>query len=123
RQQPEVLEDRADLAAQRRHLPACQPVDLLAGDVDPPTAGPRLAQDQPQEGRLAGAGGTYEEDELALLDIDVDSLERRLLLRGVRRGDVLESDHSLLGRLSGAGMRRSCGSCPSGHVRPMVESR
>ena len=75
------------------HLPAGEPVELLAGDVDLARGGPRLAQHQPQEGRLAGAGGADEEDELALLDLDGDVVEGGAVLAGVRLGDVLESDH------------------------------
>ena len=52
-EQPEVLEDGADLAAQPRHLPPGQPVDLLAGDVDPTLGAARLAQHEAQRGRLA----------------------------------------------------------------------
>ena len=47
------------------HLPARAAVELLAGDVDLPFGGARLAQHQAQEGRLARAGLADEEDELA----------------------------------------------------------
>ncbi len=97
-----------------RHLPAGEPVDLLAGDVDAAAGRARLAQHQPQERRLAGAGGADEEDELALLDVDVDVVERRPLLAGVHRGDVLESDHRVwVGRCSGTGKRACRGERPA----------
>ena len=52
------LDRRAEVLARRR-----APCRWLA---------PLLAQDQPQEGGLAGAGGADEEDELALLDLEGD---------------------------------------------------
>ena len=55
RQQPEVLEHHTDLAAQLGHLPAGQPPDVAARDVDRPRARPLLLEHQPQEGRLARA--------------------------------------------------------------------
>jgi len=75
RQQPEVLEHRADLAAQPRHLPAGEAVDLLAGDVHPARGRSRLAQHQPQGRGLAGPRSADQEDELALLDVDGDVVE------------------------------------------------
>ena len=42
RQQPEVLEHGADLAAERRHLPVGEPGQVLAGDVDLPRVGALL---------------------------------------------------------------------------------
>ena len=93
-EQPEVLEDGADVAAQPRHLPAGQPVDLLAGDVDAARGGAVLPQHEPQEGRLAGPGGADEEDELALLDVDRDLVERRVGVAGVGLGDLLEANHA-----------------------------
>ena len=92
-EQAEVLEDGADLAAQPRHLPAREPVDLLAGDVHATRGGAVLTQHQPQEGRLAGAGGADEEDELALLDVDRHLVEGRVGVAGVGLGDLLEANH------------------------------
>ena len=99
-QEPEVLEDGADLAAQPRHLPAGEPVDLLAGDVDPAAGRSRLAQHQPQERRLARAGGADEEDELALLDVDGHVVEGRSALTGVGLVDLLEANHRIEGSRS-----------------------
>ena len=94
-QQPEVLEDGADVAAQPRHLPAGEPVDLLAGDVDPARGGAVLPQHQAQEGRLAGARGADQEDELALLDVDRDVVEGGVGVAGVGLGDLLEANHGV----------------------------
>ena len=96
RQQAEVLEDHADLAAQLRHLPVGEAPHVLAGDVHHPAGGPLLPQHQAQEGGLAGPGCAHEEDELAL-----DDLEAHVVHRGTDRalvdlGDVLEADHTLV---------------------------
>ena len=92
-QQPEVLEDGADLAPQPGHLPAGEPVDLLAGDVDAARRGPGLAQDQAQGRGLAGAGAADQEDELALLDVDRHVVEGGASGAGVGLGDLLEANH------------------------------
>ena len=92
-EQPEVLEDGADVAAQPRDLPAGEPVDLLAGDVDASRRRAVLAQHEAQERRLARAGGADEEDELALLDVDRDLVERRVGVAGVGLGDLVEANH------------------------------
>ena len=72
-----------------------EPVDLLAGHVDPAAGGPRLAQHQPQEGGLARAGGADEEDELALLDVDCHVVEGGSALTGVGLDDLLEANHRI----------------------------
>ena len=71
---------------------AAAPV-LLAGDIDPPVGAPRLAQHQTQCGRLAGARGADQEDELALLDVDRDVVERRVATAGVGLGHLFEANH------------------------------
>src|SRR3954465_2458026 len=62
RQQPEVLEHGADLAPHRRHLPAVQLAEVATGDEHLAAGGALLAQDQPEERRLAGSGRADEED-------------------------------------------------------------
>ncbi len=94
-QQPEVLEDGADLAAQPRHLPPGEAVDLLAGDVHPARGGAVLAQHQAQERGLARSGGADEEDELALLDVDRHLVECGASLAGIGLDDLLEADHRI----------------------------
>ena len=92
-QQPEVLEHGADLAAQPRHLPAGQPVEVLAGDVHAATvervsrSTSRSAVDLPEP------DWPDEEDELTLLDVDAHLVERGLARAGVGLGDLLEPNH------------------------------
>src|SRR6195952_1026956 len=92
-QQPEVLEDGADLAAQGRDLPAAEAVEVLACDEDMPLRRTRLTQHEPQERRLPGVGLADQEDEIALGDVSGHLDQRRLGVAGIGRGDVLESDH------------------------------
>src|SRR5699024_12047609 len=80
---------------QVRHPPARQLVQLTSGDEHPATARAVLAQDETQEGGLAGAGGPDQEGELALLDLQVDIPQRGTSLALVRLGDLLESNHRL----------------------------
>src|SRR3954469_25788229 len=94
RQQPEVLEDDADLAAQLRDLPVREPPDVLAGDVNDAARSALLPQDEPQERRLTGPGRTDEEDELALDDVEAHVVDRGPRGPGVDLGDVLEPDHT-----------------------------
>jgi hypothetical protein len=92
REQLEVLEDRAHVAAKVRDLPRCEVGDVLAGDVDLALARLVLADQQPDQGGLARAGRTDDEDELALLDVDADVVQGndRIL---VDLRDVIEFDH------------------------------
>ena len=83
-QQPEVLEDGADLAAQRGTFQLRSRLRSLPATKTWPLVGAVLAQHQPQEGRLAGAGLTDEEDELALVDVGGHVDERRLGVPGDR---------------------------------------
>jgi hypothetical protein len=84
REQVEALEDHADVPALQRDLAVLELVQLVAllavADqltVDGQPAGVDLLQvvDAPQEGRLAGAGGADEAEDLAGLDLQVDALE------------------------------------------------
>ena len=107
RQQAEVLEDHADRAAQVRDLPAGQPGDVLAGDEDRAPGGALLLEHQPQERRLARAGRADEEDELALLDLEADVVQRGPG-RPSGRSCVTFSKRitgGVLGRVSGSGRR------------------
>src|SRR5690606_20587309 len=90
--QPEVLEDDADRAAQEWDLAAGDRRDVAPVDDDLAVAGSLLAKDQAQQGCLAGAGCSGEETELSLLDCEGDVLERDLAGR-VALGDVEEFDH------------------------------
>ena len=77
RQQPEVLEHRAHLAAQPWHLPTRHRAEVVPGDEDGALGGRLLAQGEAQHRRLAGARGTHDEDELAAVDVDGHVVERR----------------------------------------------
>jgi hypothetical protein len=68
-------------------------VQVFAGDAD--AAGRRLllAQREAQERRLAGPGRPDEEDELALLDLEGQAVQRCLVLRRIQLADVVEKDH------------------------------
>src|SRR6266511_1556665 len=92
RQQLEVLEDAADGATQRRHLPGGEPVELLAGHPDAPAGGLVLLGQQAQEGGLARARLAHHEDELTLVDLDRDVVERDHV-RAVHLGHMLKLDH------------------------------
>src|SRR5205814_24873 len=77
RQQLEVLEHAADVAAQQRNLRALEPPELAAADDDLARGRLELLQDETDHGRLARPGGTYDEDELALVDRERHVPERR----------------------------------------------
>jgi hypothetical protein len=91
-QEPEVLEDAADVAPEVRHPPFGQVDDVAAGLPDLPGVGQLLAQQQPDERGLARARRSDQEDELALVDLDryVAQRDGRSL---VGLGDVVEADH------------------------------
>jgi hypothetical protein len=95
RQQLEVLEHAADVAAQVRDLVAGQRGDVLAGDVDLALLGGLLTVEEAQEGRLAGARRSDQEDELALVDVDRCVAQGHVLAL-VDLRDVLEFDHDVL---------------------------
>ena len=108
RQQPEVLEHRADVAAEVRHLAIRQRAQVAAEDDDAAVARRLLAQDEPQTRRLARARRADEEDELAAEHLEVDIAQGGL--RGAAKAlrDVLEPDHgltSLSGRSAGVAVR------------------
>src|SRR6185437_4694305 len=92
-QQPEVLEDAADRAAQRRDLPSGQPAEVLPGDLDPSPGRVLLLEQQPQEGRLSGPGRADQEDELALVDVEADVVESRPGTRRVELRYSVQADH------------------------------
>src|SRR4051794_14174523 len=100
----EVLEDahaREDAPSLRRlgdpdlgDLVAGETLDL--GAVEEDAAGPRRhdARDRPQRRRLARAVGADERDDLALVDLERDALER--LDRAVEGMDVLDDEDRLV---------------------------
>jgi hypothetical protein len=110
-QQPEVLEDGADLAAHRGDLPAVDLVQLPPRDEHLAPRRPQLAQDQTQEGGLARARSAHQEHELALFDLDVDVGQGRSASGVIALGHAFETNHSkasagvdnVLGTQRGAG--------------------
>ena len=92
RQELEVLEDDADLAADDRHLPARQARQVVAVEHDRAHRRELVADEQLHERGLAGARGTDEEHEVALGHDQVDVLEGIAPVRvGLR--DVVEDEH------------------------------
>ncbi len=85
REEGVVLEDGVDVALVRR-----QPGDVLALELDQP--GRRLleAADHPQRRRLAAARGPEQREELAVLDLEVDVVDRDDVAEAF--GDVDETD-------------------------------
>ena len=72
RQQLEVLEHAADVAAQVRHAPVAHGRKVLARDVDMALRRLHLADEHADEGGLARARMTHQEDELAGVDLQRD---------------------------------------------------
>ena len=70
-EQGEVLEHKAHLALLHRAGGG-----LLAGDPDAPGIGVRQAGDQPQQGALAGTGGSEQGHQGAGVDIEADVVDR-----------------------------------------------
>src|ERR1700730_16415123 len=50
--------------------------DIAAGKCDGAFAGARIAADRHHQGRFAGAVGADQSDDLTLIDVEVDALER-----------------------------------------------
>src|SRR5262249_28507859 len=96
REQLEVLEHAADVAAQLRDLPRAQAADVTPGDEHPALGGHFVAKQQLEEGGLAGAGRADEEDELALQDLERDVPECEDVAF-VRLVDVFETNHEKSG--------------------------
>src|SRR4029450_1779651 len=80
---------------------------VLAGDVDVALGSLLLLEQETDERALAGSRLPDDEDELALLDLDGDDLERRGPAAGHPR-HVLKPDHGeVLGLIRGAEPARS----------------
>src|SRR5207248_7415206 len=81
----------ADEPAQMRDLRPAELPYVIA--VDGHFAGARelVADEEPDEGRFAGARGSDEEREVSLVDREIDVLERRGAV-GVALADVFQTD-------------------------------
>ena len=105
RQQPEVLEHRADVPAEVRHLAVGQRAQVAAEHDDASVARRLFAEDQAQARRLARARGADEEDELAAEHLEVHIAQGGLRRAAIALRDVLEPDH---------GHTSLCGQAPCG---------
>ncbi len=85
-----VLEDEADLA-----LPGRQIGDVLTVEEHPAAVDPGQSGDHPQHRALAAAGGSEEDEELPVRDLQGDVVDDRMVL--VPLGELFEDDrHGLL---------------------------
>ena len=92
-QQPEVLEHAADDLAQAGDVPAGELVDVELRHPDVARGRRVLGEQQPHERRLARAGRSDEEDELTLVDLERDVVERWPCRRLVLLAHMVEGDH------------------------------
>src|SRR5919197_317259 len=117
-QELEVLEHAADGGAECRDLPGGEPVELLAGHPEAARAGALLLDEEADEGRLAGAGLSDDEHELALGDVHGDIIQGDDRV-AIDLGDMVEFDHAA-SNLSLSGLREAggWGWSPRG-LRPM----
>ena len=91
-QQPEVLEDDAEPAAQLGYFVHPQVAHVVARDPDLARGWLLLGEEQLHDGGLAGAGMAGEKYELTLPDPEGDVLEGERTV-GIRLVDVGEADH------------------------------
>jgi hypothetical protein len=121
-QQPEVLEHDPDPAPQLRHVATAEARQVAPGHDHPAAGRQLLADEQADEGRLAGARRADQEDEVSGRDGDVDVGQRDLAV-GVGHAHVDHVDDRLRGRIlgprAGAGKRPDHEATPS----PMRERR
>jgi hypothetical protein len=89
-QEAEVLKHHADATPQSGQMADFQPVHVVPQDRELALRGALLAEEQPEKGGLTGPGGTGEEGELALGELEVDVVEGQDAA-GVSLGDVLEA--------------------------------
>ena len=116
REQLEVLEDAADVAAQHRHLRPLEPRRSRPPTTILPLGRLELLQQQADERRLARAGGADDEDELALVDVERDVAQRDDVgLVDLRHR--LEHDHRRRRSASRSARRRRLGDRGCGRVR------
>ena len=93
-----VLEHHGDVAILRLHRG-----DVLATDEDAALVDLFEAGEHTEGGRLAATGRTDEHEELAILDIEIQVIHRRLVVARVDTRDVIENDfchfvHPFIGR-------------------------
>ena len=102
RQELEVLEDDPDLPPDPRDLAASKPGEVLAVEDHDAVGRELVADQQPDQGGLAGAGRSDEEDEVALGHDQVDIAQGDIAVRiGLR--DVMEDHDRAIDRRLGRG--------------------
>jgi hypothetical protein len=100
-EQRALLEDHAQIGANRHHLGLGHLVDALALDPDGAAIGLEQAEDQFQDGRLAGPARAQEDLGMALPDGEAQALEDDLLVEG--EVDLFEHDDRGVGVDGGGG--------------------
>src|SRR6185436_7052209 len=91
-EEPEVLVDDAEGAAQQRALGARQPSAAKRPDPDHARRGLDLVGDEPQDGGLAGTTVAGNDHALALVHVPGHGIEPHAL--SIALGDLLERDHA-----------------------------
>src|SRR5436190_2381433 len=120
RQQLEVLEDEAEGPAIGLHLPHRQLGQVALPDDEPAFRWNLLAQQQPQQRRLAGAARPGQEDELSLVDAQ-GQLADGIDAAAVHLGNLLRFDHLSAGSPAGRpSTRRTLSLTRAGSAFPAV---
>ena len=89
----EVLKDDAHLTAQIGDLVAADLRNILAVHQDTALAGLLLPEDELEQGGFACAGVAQQEDELAVVHMEVDVLQRGLRALFILLGNMFKIDH------------------------------
>ena len=85
-----ILEHEAQRTAVLRHLTVGDAPQIVAGHANLAVGGLFLAQQQAQEGGLAGAGRTHKEHEITAFNIEVDVVKRRSGAFGIDLGHIVQ---------------------------------
>ena len=89
----EILKDDAHLAAQIGDLVPPHPGDVPPIHKDLACGGGLLPQDELEQGGFACAGVAQQEDELAVVHMEIDILQRELAAPFIFFGNVFKIDH------------------------------
>ena len=81
REEAEILEHNAELAAVVRDLKARKRAQLIVADRDLSGCGSFFTQKKLHHGRFSGSGMTYDEDELSVLDMKIHAVECKRTVR------------------------------------------
>jgi hypothetical protein len=97
RQQLEILEHEPELTPVRLDLVGCQGRKVAAADNQLALGWNVLPQQQPQEGRLAGAARPREKHEIPFIDAKAQ-IAQRVHAAAVHLGDLMGLDHDSVSR-------------------------